>query len=202
MLIDIHPQTPSERDITRVVEALQRGAVIIYPTDTVYALGCDIFQPRAIERICKIRDIAPQKAKFSIVCHDMSNISEYAKVSNDTFKLMRKNLPGAFTFILNGNSNLPKLFKNRRTIGIRVPDNNIARSIVERLGHPLLSASLRQTDDEEEYITDPELINEKYGNAVDLVVGGGIGTTVPSTVVDCTNDTAEIVRQGAAELME
>ncbi len=202
MLIDIHPQTPSERDITRVVEALQRGAVIIYPTDTVYALGCDIFQPRAIERICKIRDIAPQKAKFSIVCHDMSNISEYAKVSNDTFKLMRKNLPGAFTFILNGNSNLPKLFKNRRTIGIRVPDNNIARSIVERLGHPLLSASLRQTDDDEEYITDPELIHEKYGKDVDLVVGGGIGTTVPSTVVDCTNDTAEIVRQGVAELSE
>lgn len=202
MLIRIYPENPNEREIEKVVQFLRDGGLIVYPTDTIYGLGCDIFNVRAVEKICRYKGIDPRKANLSFICYDLSNISEYAKVDNNTFKLMKKNLPGPFTFILNGNSNLPKIFRNKKTVGIRVPDNNIIRELVRGLGNPILSTSVKDDDDEIlEYFTDPELIHERYENIADVVINGGYGALDPSTVVDCTGDEPVIVRQGKGELV-
>ena len=201
MFLKIYPENPNPREISKVIDTLRDGGLIVYPTDTVYAIGCDALNVRAVERICRMKGVNPQKSNLSIICYDLSNLSEYAKVSNAAFKLMKKNLPGAFTFILPTSSELPKIYKNRKEVGIRVPDNNIARTIVEELGNPILTMSIHdENDDVLEYSTDPELIYEKYGNSVDLVIDGGYGGIEPSTVVDCTTDEFVIVRQGKGEL--
>lgn len=197
MLIRIYPENPNEREIDKVVQFLRDGGLIVYPTDTVYGLGCDIFNTKSVEKICWYKNVDPRKVNLSFICYDLSNISEYAKVDNVSFKLMKKNLPGPFTFILNGNNNLPKLFRNKKTVGIRVPDNNIVRELVKGLGNPILSTSVRDKDDEiKEYFTDPELIHERYENIADVVINGGMGSLEPSTVVDCTGPEPVIVRQG------
>lgn len=202
MFLKIYPENPNPREISKVIDTLRDGGLIVYPTDTVYAIGCDALNVRAVERICRMKGVNPQKSNLSIICYDLSNLSEYAKVSNSAFKLMKKNLPGAFTFILPTSSELPKIYKNRKEVGIRVPDNNIARTIVAELGNPILTMSIHDEDDDVlEYSTDPELIYEKYCNMVDLVIDGGYGGIEPSTVVDCTTDDFEIVRQGKGELM-
>lgn len=202
MFLKIYPENPNPREISKVIDTLRDGGLIVYPTDTVYAIGCDALNVRAVERICRMKGVNPQKSNLSIICYDLSNLSEYAKVSNSAFKLMKKNLPGAFTFILPTSSELPKIYKNRKEVGIRVPGNNIARTIVAELGNPILTMSIHDEDDDVlEYSTDPELIYEKYGNSVDLVIDGGYGGIEPSTVVDCTTDDFEVVRQGKGELV-
>lgn len=202
MFLKIYPENPNPREISKVIDTLRDGGLIVYPTDTVYAIGCDALNVRAVERICRMKGVNPQKSNLSIICYDLSNLSEYAKVSNSAFKLMKKNLPGAFTFILPTSSELPKIYKNRKEVGIRVPDNNIARTIVAELGNPILTMSIHDEDDDVlEYSTDPELIYEKYGNSVDLVIDGGYGGIEPSTIVDCTTDDFEVVRQGKGELV-
>ena len=202
MLIKIYPENPNEKTIQQVVEVLRRGGLIIYPTDTVYGLGCDITNHRAFEQIAKIRNIKLEKANFSFICYDLSHISDFIKpIDNTTFRVLKKALPGPFTFIFNANNNVPKLLSsNKKTVGIRVPDNNIARCIVKELGNPILSTSIHDDDEVIEYSTDPELIYEKYQDLVDLVIDGGYGDNVPSTVVDCTNGDFEIVREGKGEL--
>ena len=201
MLVKIYPENPNPREVSRVISIMQDGGLVIYPTDTVYAIGCDALNVRAVEKICRFKGINPQKSNLSIICYDLSNLSEYAKVSNAAFKLMKKNLPGPFTFILPTSSELPKIYKNRKEVGIRIPDNNIIRTLVAELGNPILTMSIHDDDDVIEYSTDPELIQEKFENEVDVVIDGGSGGTVPSTVVDCTGDTFEIVRQGKGELI-
>lgn len=201
MLIKIYPQNPNQREIDKAVDILRDGGLIIYPTDTVYAIGCDALNVRAVEKICHLKNIDPRKSNLSIICYDLSNLSEYAKVSNAAFKVMKKNLPGPFTFILPTSGELPKIYKNRKEVGIRVPDNNIIREIVRELGNPVLTTSIHDDDDEiMEYSTDPELIYEKYEHIVDLVIDGGYGGIEASTVVNCTDD-IEIVRQGKGELI-
>ena len=201
MLIKIHPDNPNPREIEKVVSVLRDGGIIIYPTDTLYAIGCDALNVRAVEKICALKGINPQKHNLSIICHDLSNISEYAKVSTPVFKLMKKNLPGPFTFILPTTSSLPKIYKKKKTVGIRVPDNNIIREIVKQLGNPVLSTSIKDENDEIEYITDSELIHEKWENFADIVIDGGYGGIEPSTVVDCTTDEPKIIRQGKGILI-
>ncbi len=201
-LVKIYPDNPNRRAIQQIVEALRNGDIIIYPTDTLYAIGCDAMNVRAVERICRIKGIDPDKAHLSIVCHDLSDISRFVRIDNNTHRLMRKNLPGAFTFILPAGSGLPKIYKQRKSVGIRVPDNNIARAIVEELGNPLLSTSIANNHDEPEYTTDPELIAEVYGSQVDYIIDGGEGDTVGSTIIDCTQGEAEIIRQGKGEVEE
>lgn len=196
----IYPESPNPRYVGRVVQALRDGALIIYPTDTVYAIGCDALNVRAVEQICKLKGVNPQKSNLSIVCPDLSNLSGYAQVSNAAFKLMKRNLPGPFTFILPTSSRLPKLYKNRKEVGIRVPANEVALALVRELGDPLLSMSVHDEDDSVEYSTDPELIHEKYAATVDIVVDGGYGGTEASTVVNCLEDAFEIVRPGKGEL--
>lgn len=202
MLIKIYPENPNERAIQQVVEVLRKGGLIIYPTDTVYGLGCDITNPKAIEKIARMRGIKPEKANFSFICHDLSHISDYIKpIDNTTFRVLKKALPGPFTFIFNANNNVPKLLSpNKKTVGIRVPDNNIARCIVEELGNPILSTSIKDDDELIEYSTDPELIHEKYENLVDLVIDGGYGDNEASTVIDCTDGTFEVVREGKGNI--
>lgn len=201
MLIKLYEENPNPRDVAKVVNALREGELIVYPTDTVYAIGCDALNVRAVERICRIKGVNPQKSNLSIICSGLSNLSEYAKVSNAAFKLMKKNLPGPFTFILPTSSELPKIYKNRKEVGIRVPDNKIVRTLVEELGNPLLTMSVHDEDDELiEYSTDPELIQEKFANQIPVVIDGGMGGIEPSTVVDCTTDEFEIIRQGKGEL--
>lgn len=204
MLVKIYDTNPNPVEIRRVAEIVRKGGIIIFPTDSVYAFGCDIFNAAGVEFITKLKnkDKDLRKANLSFVCHEMSQISEYAKMDDVSFKLMKKNLPGPFTFILNGSSKLPKLFKNKKTVGIRMPDNAIALEIVRELGNPMMTSSIFYHDDTTEYITDPELIEEKYGNQVSLVVDGGFGGLVPSTIVDCTEDEIEITRFGAGELIE
>ncbi|WP_131536970.1 L-threonylcarbamoyladenylate synthase [Pedobacter nototheniae] len=204
MLIKIYPENPNERAIEQVVEVLKKGGIIIYPTDTVYGLGCDITNPKAIEKICRIRGIKPEKANFSFICHDLSHIADYIKpIDNTTFRVLKKALPGPFTFIFNANNNVPKLLSsNKKTVGIRVPDNNIARCIVKELGNPILSTSIKDDDELVEYSTDPELIHEKYENLVDLVIDGGYGDNEASTVVDCTTGDFEIIREGKGDIEE
>ena len=201
MLIKLYEQNPNQKEIDRVVSVLQDGGLIIYPTDTVYAIGCDALNVRAVEEICKMKDINPAKSNLSIICYDLSNISEYAKVDNAIFKLMKKNLPGPFTFILNTTSSLPKIYKNKKTVGIRIPDNNIIRELVRNLGNPILTTSVKDEDEVVEYTTDPELIYEKYQDKIDIVIDGGFGGIEGSTVVDCTSNEPEIIRQGKGELI-
>lgn len=201
MYMKLFEDNPNTKDILKVVEILRDGGVIIYPTDTVYAMGCDINSVKAVQRIAALKGVKPEKANFSIICQDLGNIATYAKVSNNVFKVMKRCLPGPFTFILAATNKLPNVLMNRRkTIGIRVPDNYIVKSIVEELGNPLLTTSVHDEDELIEYITDPELIYEKYQKRVDLVIDGGYGHNVASTIVDCTGDEIIIVRQGIGEI--
>jgi tRNA threonylcarbamoyl adenosine modification protein (Sua5/YciO/YrdC/YwlC family) len=202
MLLHIHPDNPNVRHIKTVAECLLDGGVIIYPTDTIYGLGCDIFQHKAVERICRIKQVDPQKAQLSFVCYDLSDLSKYTKsISTPLYRLLKSYLPGAYTFILPASKEVPKILQSRKsTIGLRVPDNNIARAIVHELAHPILSASL-PGEMVEEY-TDPELMYENFQNLVDIVIDGGPGGMVPSTVIDCTKDQYEVLRMGAGEWQE
>jgi len=202
LYITMHPQNPNPRDIDRVVAVLQRGGVVIYPTDTVYGIGCDITNVKAVERVIKLKGLKPKDAHFSFICMDLSNIADFAKVSNPTFKLMKKNLPGPFTFILPGLHRVPDYFlSKRKTVGIRVPDHQIPLELVDRLGNPILTTSLKDSDEVVEYTTDPELIYENYKHLVDVVIDGGIGGNIPSTIVDCSGDEPVILREGLGELV-
>ena len=202
MLIKLYDDNPQQREMDKIVEVLRNGGIIIYPTDTLYGIGCDALNVRAVERICQIKGIDPQRNHLSIICSDISDVSEYARMNNAVFKLMRRNLPGPFTFILPTTSVLPRVFRNRKTVGVRVPDINIVRELVRLLGNPILTTSIKDEDDELEYTTHPELIYEKWADRVDLVIDGGEGGAVGSTVVDCTGDVPEITRHGAGELQE
>lgn len=198
MILHINEENPDQRKIKQIAKILEDGGVIIYPTDTVYGLGCDIFNNKAVERICKIRKLDPVKARLSFICENISQISDYAnQIDNETFKLLKNNLPGPFTFVLNSNNKVPKMFKNRkRTIGVRIPSNNIVMAIIKELGRPILTTSLKSDDEVEEYFTDPIDINEDFENLVDAVIDGGVGKNRPSTIVDCTVSPPEILRQG------
>lgn len=200
--IKLYEENPEQAKINRIVSVLRDGGVIIYPTDTVYGIGCDIFNSKAVEKVCRIKGIKPDKNNFSIICYDLSHISEYAKhISTPLFKVMKKALPGPFTFILDSSNNVPKILNaKKKTIGIRVPDNNIARSIVKELGNPIITTSIKDEDEVIEYSTDPELIYEKFQNLVDVVIDGGYGGNVASTVVDCTQDQLEVVREGLGDI--
>ncbi len=199
--IKIYPDKPSEAAIAKVVKVLRDGGLIIYPTDTVYGLGCDITNTKALERIARIKGIKLDKANFSFVCHDLSNLSDYVKqIDTSTFKLLKRALPGPYTFILPGNNSLPKEFKKKTTVGIRVPDNSIALEIVRQLGNPIVSTSIRDEDDVIEYTTDPELIFEKWQNLVDMVIDGGYGDNVASTIIDLSGFEPEVVREGKGSL--
>lgn len=200
MILKIHPDNPDDRNIQRVVDCLQDGGIVVYPTDTVYGIGCDITNQQAVEKILRFKDINQKKTNLSFVCYDMSHVSSYVRpLDNGIYKLMKHNLPGAFTFILNANSNVPKLFRsNKKTVGVRIPDNKIVREIVRRLGNPILSTSVKGfgDDDEVEYIREPEFIEERHSHIADIVIDGGLGGYEGSTVVDCTNGGYEILRQG------
>ena len=198
MLLKLHPQNPNPRHLKTIIECLQGGGVIIYPTDTVYGMGCDISQPKAVERICRIKQIDPKKAQFSFICHDLSHLSDYAKsVDTPVFRILKRALPGPYTFILPASRQVPKMLKTKKdTVGIRVPDNNICRTIVKELGNPVMSTSLPIEHYVEEY-TDPEIIYEKFGKIVDIVVDGGTGGTTFSTVIDFTGPEPELIREGA-----
>lgn len=198
MLLQIHPDNPADRQIQAAVDILNRGGVIIYPTDTVYGLGCDITKSKAVERIARIKGVRLEKANFSFICHDLSHLSTYTRhINNQTFKLMKKYLPGPFTFILPANNNVPKIFKNKKkTVGIRIPDHNIPLQIVKKLNNPILTSSIHDVDQLIDYTTDPGLIHENMGLKVELVIDGGYGKNVPSTVIDCTGDIPVILRQG------
>lgn len=199
MLIRIHPENPQPRLIKQVVEVLKKGGIIVYPTDTIYGLGCDIFQHKAIERICSIKNVEPLKAQLSFVCYDLSDLSKYAKqLSTPVYRTLKQYLPGPYTFILEASKEVPKILKTKKdTIGLRIPDNKIANCIVEELGHPILSASL-PGENVEDY-TDPEIIQEKFQKFVDIIIDGGIGGIIPSTVVDLTKEQSEVIREGAGE---
>jgi len=200
--IKLYNENPNEKDINRVVEVLRRGGLIIYPTDTVYGLGCDITNTKALEKIARIKGVKLEKANFSFVCSDLKNLSDYVKqIDTSTFKLLKRTLPGPYTFIMQGNNNLPKDFKKKKTVGIRVPDNLIARTIVEKLGNPIVSTSIYDEDDVIEYTTDPELIFEKWQNKVDLVIDGGYGDNVASTVIDLSVDAPKVLREGKGDIL-
>ncbi|MCC6837119.1 MAG: threonylcarbamoyl-AMP synthase [Bacteroidia bacterium] len=204
MLLRINPNKPNFEEIEQVVNCLRDGGVVIYPTDTVYGIGCDIHKQRAVERVCKIKGINPEKANFSFICHDLSHLSDFTKpISTGTYKVMKKALPGPFTFILEANNSVPKLFKStKKTVGIRIPDNLICREIVKNLGNPIMSTSVHDDDEIIEYTTDPEMIHERYKDIVDIVIAGGYGNTEASTVVDCSEGDFEIIRQGMGILEE
>ncbi len=200
-LIRIYEENPNEKSIQEVVKVLRNGGIIIYPTDTVYGLGCDIKNTKALERVAQIRGVKLEKANFSFVCDSLSNISDYVKqMDTSTFKILKHNLPGPYTFILEGNNNLPTVFKKKKTVGLRVPDNNIARAIVRELGNPIISTSIYDEDVVIEYTTDPELIFEKWEHLVDVVIDGGYGDNVPSTVIDLTGAEPLLVREGKGRL--
>jgi tRNA threonylcarbamoyl adenosine modification protein (Sua5/YciO/YrdC/YwlC family) len=199
--LKIHPENPELKKILKVVECLQNGGIVIYPTDTVYGVGCDIHNQKAVEKVFQIKSLNPKKNHLSFICYDLSHIAEYAKVENDVFKVMKKALPGAFTFILNASSKVPHILdSNKKTVGIRVPDHNIPRMIVKELGNPIITTSIRDEDEVIEYSTDPELIYEKFKAQVDMVIDGGYGNNVASTVVDCTNGTLEVIREGLGDI--
>jgi len=202
MLLKLYNNNPNPREIERVVKILRDGGVIIYPTDTVYGLGCDITKQRAVERVARIKGIKADKANFSFIVDDLSHLSDFTKpLNNNIYKLMKRNLPGPFTFILEANSNVPKLLKHKKkNVGIRIPDNNIIRAIVKELRNPILTTSIHSVDRVVEYDTDPELIHEEMDHLVDLVIDGGYGNNIPSTVVDCTGMEIEIIRQGLGKL--
>ncbi|OFX70997.1 MAG: threonylcarbamoyl-AMP synthase [Bacteroidetes bacterium GWE2_29_8] len=202
MLIEIHKDNPNERSLKDIVECLKNGGVIIYPTDTVYALGCDISNNKAIEKIAKIKGVKVDKTNFSIICNDLSHISDYCKpINNNVFRVMKKALPGPFTFILKANNNVPRLLESRKkTIGIRIPDNNIARTLVRMLDNPIITTSIHHDDEIIEYLTEPYEMYEKYDNLVDYVIDGGVGGNVPSTVVDCSEDNFTVIREGKGDI--
>jgi tRNA threonylcarbamoyl adenosine modification protein (Sua5/YciO/YrdC/YwlC family) len=204
MLLRIYPENPNSKYIHLVAGCLRSGGVIIYPTDTVYAIGCDIYQPKAVERVAQIKGIKAEKANFSLICEDLSHISDLTKpFSTRVYKIMKKALPGPFTFILNANNQVPRIFQSRKkTIGIRVPDNVIPREIVRELGNPIISTSVYDEDEIIEYTTDPELIYEKYKDLVDIVIDGGFGDNEASTVVDCTTDDLLVIRQGKGDIAD
>ena len=200
--IKLYNENPNQKEIDKIVKTLQNGGLIIYPTDTVYGLGCDITNTKALEKIAKIKGVKLEKSNFSFICNDLSHLSDYVKqIDSSTFKLLKRALPGPYTFILPGSKTLPNVFKKKKTVGIRVPDNNIARNIVATLANPIVSTSIRDEDDVIEYTTDPELIYENYQNSVDLVIDAGIGQNIGSTIVDCTLDEPEIIRQGIGTLI-
>jgi tRNA threonylcarbamoyl adenosine modification protein (Sua5/YciO/YrdC/YwlC family) len=201
MLVHIHPDNPQPRNIQLVVDTLKKGGIIIYPTDTIYGLGCDIHNADAIERICRIKGVQPKNAHFSFICNSLSDLSQYARsVDTPIFRLLKAALPGPYTFILQASKLVPKLLKTKKdTVGIRVPDHKIVQQIVAQLGNPIMSTSLPMSDDEVEYWTDPELIDERFGTLVDIVIDGGIGHTVASTIISCLNNEPELIREGAGE---
>jgi len=203
MILHIHPDNPQPRNIAAAVECLRNGGVIIYPTDTIYGLGCDIYNTQAIERICRIKNIDPKKAQFSFVCCDLSHISDYTKsVDTPVFRILKNHLPGPYTFILEASKEVPKLLKAKKdTVGIRVPDHKITHLLVQELGHPIMSVSLPMEDDVE-YYTDPEQMHDRFGKLVDMVIDGGPGSIIPSTVIDCTSGEPELIREGAGSWEE
>lgn len=199
--IKIYDENPNPKEIKRVVDVLRKGGLVIYPTDTVYGLGCDITNTKALEKIARIKGIKLAKANWSFICADLSNLSDYVKqIDTATFKILKRALPGPYTFILPGNNNLPKDFKKRKTVGIRVPDNSIIKALVEALGNPIVSTSIRDDDDVLEYTTDPELIYEKWNNLVDIVIDGGYGDNVGSTIIDLSSGYPEVIREGKGSL--
>ncbi|MDN3594947.1 L-threonylcarbamoyladenylate synthase [Zunongwangia endophytica] len=200
-IVRIYNENPNPREISKVVKTLRNGGLVIYPTDTVYGLGCDITNNTALEKIAQIKGVKLDKANFSFICHDLSNLSDYVKqIDTATFKILKRCLPGPYTFILPGNNNLPTVFKKKKTVGIRIPDNNICRAIVEELGNPIVSTSIRDEDEVIEYTTDPELILEKWDNLVEIVIDGGYGDNTPSTVIDMTTTEPEVIREGKGSL--
>ncbi|GGD91937.1 L-threonylcarbamoyladenylate synthase [Planktosalinus lacus] len=200
-LIKLYEENPNEKQIQEVVKVLRDGGIIIYPTDTVYGLGCDINNNRALERIAQIRGVKLEKANFSFVCESLSDVSGYVKqMDTSVFKMLKRALPGPYTFILEGNNNLPSVFKKKKTVGLRVPDNNIARAIVRELGSPIISTSIRDEDEVIEYTTDPELIYEKWEKLVDVIIDGGYGGNIASTVIDLTQGEPVLVREGKGSL--
>lgn len=199
--IKIYDENPNPKAVKQVVDVLRDGGLVIYPTDTVYGLGCDITNSRALERIARIKGVKLEKANLSFICADLSNLSDYVRqIDTRTFKILKRALPGPYTFILPGNNNLPKDFKKKKTVGIRIPDNSIAHALVQGLGHPIVSTSIRDEDDVLEYTTDPELIYEKWANLVDVVVDGGYGGNVASTIIDLSGPEPEVVREGKGDL--
>lgn len=199
MLVKIYAENPSERELKRVVEALERDGIVIYPTDSVYAFGCSLRSAKAVERLRRLR--GRSDAPLTVVFHDIAQVAEYCRVDNTTFRILKRNLPGPFTFLLPASSRVPdKALERRRTIGIRIPAHPVARAVVEALGCPMITASVKDDDEVVEYTTDPELIEERYGREVSLVIDGGMGDNVPTTIVDLTGDEPEIVREGRAEL--
>jgi len=199
--IKIYEENPNPKDVKRVVAIIRKGGLVIYPSDTVYALGCDIKNTRALERVAQLKGVKLEKANFSFVCENLSNLSDYVKqIDSSTFKLLKRALPGPYTFILPGNNNLPTVFKKKKEVGIRVPANNIVQAIVHELGNPIVSTSIKDEDEVIEYTTDPELILEKWGHLVDVIVDGGYGGNIPSTVIDLTGDEPVLVRQGKGDL--
>ena len=202
MYIEVHPDNPASRKIQQIASIVKKGGLIIYPTDTVYAMGCDIYSKDAVDRLCRIKGVKPDKMDFSFIFHDFSQLSEFT-INLDTpiFKLMKRLLPGPYTFILNANNAIPKLFKNKkRTIGIRIPDNNIPRALVQELGNPILTTSIHHEDEILDYITEPYLIYERFENLVDIVIDGGLGGIQPSTVIDCTSGSPILIREGKGEV--
>jgi tRNA threonylcarbamoyl adenosine modification protein (Sua5/YciO/YrdC/YwlC family) len=199
MLLKIYPENPQEKLLKQVIDCVKGGGVIIYPTDTIYAIGCDLNNHKAVERVARIKGVKLEKANFSLVCYDLSHLSTYAKqIDTQTFKLMKRLLPGPYTFILKASKEVPRLFTDKKkTVGIRVPDNDLARELVLRLGHPMVSSSVHDDDEVIEYTTDPELIHERYKDLVDIVIDGGYGNNVPSTVLGCMDDEIEVIREGA-----
>jgi tRNA threonylcarbamoyl adenosine modification protein (Sua5/YciO/YrdC/YwlC family) len=198
MLLKIHPENPSQRQILRACEVVRKGGIIVYPTDSVYALGCDILTHKAVERIARLKGIRPEKADFSFIFSDLSQVSDYARLfDNRIFKLMKSHLPGPFTFILHARNNVPKIFQSsKKTIGVRIPNNKIPLELVRNLGNPIMTTSIHDEDELLEYTTDPDLIYEKWKGKVDVIINGGFGNNVPSTVIDCTGEEPVIVRQG------
>ncbi|MGE4587547.1 MAG: L-threonylcarbamoyladenylate synthase [Mangrovibacterium sp.] len=203
MLVRIYEENPNFREILKVVELLRNGGLIIYPTDTVYGIGCDITRLKAVERVARIKKIAIEKSNLSFICSDLSHLSDYCRpIPNPVFKLMRHYLPGPFTFILDASNQVPRYFKGKKkTVGIRIPDNRIIQNIVRELGNPILSSSVHDEDELLDYTTDPELIHEKFRDQVDLVIDGGFGGNIPSTVIDCTGDVLQIVRRGKGKIV-
>jgi tRNA threonylcarbamoyl adenosine modification protein (Sua5/YciO/YrdC/YwlC family) len=202
MLLRIHPDNPDPRQIKKVVECLKDGGVIIYPTDTIYGIGCDVFNKAAMQKLCRIKGLDIKKHNLSFICYDLSHIADFTKqLATSTYKLMKKTLPGPYTFILEANNAIPKLFKNsKKEIGIRIPDNNIPRDIVKNLGNPIVTTSVKDEDMVIEYSTDPELIHEHFNKLVDIVIDGGYGEAVPSTIIDFTNNNTEIIREGKGDV--